>query len=220
MLKKQSDALPELHLKSADTGRKWFTQKPYFLIPLGLLVIYSLMAAESAELLALANKMVTPLVDSLYYVGLGVVKPFINGSMPERYYANLVGIGVWAVVAYNVRTVIWVISRNWWHVDFVTINTKLAQKQMNWSARRTWAVQRLSMVLGIFPITAYALLSLLNSMHGWIVFQVKDLLTPILLIVTFQAAGMFFCGLLTLLATFLFHDLRHLLKITSRKEKQ
>lgn len=95
---------------SPERYRFGFPQKIYFLVPLSILVIYSMIASVSPELLVIADNVITPLVNSLHYIGLGVTKPFMGGPMPERYYTNLVGIGVWATIAYNLRTALWMIS--------------------------------------------------------------------------------------------------------------
>lgn len=188
-----------------------FPQKIYFLIPLSLLVIYSMIASVSQELLVLADNVITPLVNSLHYIGLGVTKPFMDGPMPERYYTNLVGIGVWAAIAYNLRTALWMISYCLQN-NFIESTTKRVQKEKGWSSRKVWFVQRVFLILLILPTTIYSLLCLLNSTQGWLVFHVKDMFTPLLLIVTFEAPGMYFIGLLSLLAMYFFHDLGQLLK--------
>lgn len=154
----------------------WFSQKPYFLAPLSLLMIYSLMASASPELLALTDEVITPLVDSLHYIGLGITKPFMDGPMPERYYANLVGIGVWGVVAYNVRTIAWYAARG----------VKTIDKTRKWAkVREKWGVSGLGLAiaaafLSIVFFASYLVLTLLNGIHGWFVFHVTDMITPIL----------------------------------------
>ncbi len=154
----------------------WFSQKPYFLVPLSLLVIYSLIASESPELLALADKVITPLVDGLHYVGLGVTKPFMDGPMPERYYANLVGIGVWGVVIYNIRTIAW----------YATRGVKTIDKTRAWEkVREKWGILGLGLViaaafLSTILFASYLVLTLLNGIHGWFVFHVTDMITPII----------------------------------------
>ena len=187
-----------------------FPQKPYFLLPLSLLIIYSMIASGSQELLILVDKVITPLVDSLHYIGLGVTKPFMDGHMPERYYTNLIGIGVWGVAIYNVRTIVWLANYRG-ILSIVDQATKKAQEIKGWSPGQAWLRVRLFLLFLMTPISAYSLVSFINSTHGWFVFHVKDLLTPILLIGTFQAPGMFFSGLLAPLAIYLIHDLKQAL---------
>lgn len=158
-----------------DARRAWFGQTGYFLIPTMALVIYSLAAASNVEFLAFMDRGVNPLVDALQYIGLGVVKPFVTGPMPERYYVNLVGIGMWGILAYNVRTILWIVSYHR-HSSFVAVAAEEAAAKNGWTARRTWIVQRLLLLFLIVPATAYAWLCLLNSISGWIVFHVDDLL--------------------------------------------
>lgn len=214
-MKKQTYSLPEQHQDSVNTGHSWFQQKPYFLVPLAILVIYSLIASVSQELLTLVDIAITPLVDSLHFIGLGITKPFMDGPMPERYYTNLVGIGIWGLVAYNLRTCLWMVDYCR-RMNFVEVAAKQVQESKGWSAQRTWIVQRIFLVLLIFPLTIYALFCLLNSTQGWVVFHVKDMFTPFLVIVTFEAPGMFFVGLLSMLAIYLSHDLKQLLKTITR----
>lgn len=54
----------------------------------------------------------------------------------------------------------------------------------------------------------YLFIIVLTQQHaGLLVFHVKDMLTPLLLIVTFEAPGMYFIGLLSMLAMYFFDDL-------------
>lgn len=165
--------------------RTWFSQKPYLLVPLGLLVIYSLIASENLALLALADKVITPLVDSLYYIGLGITKPFMDGPMPERYYTNLVGIGVWGVVAYNIRTITW----------YATRGVKTIDKTGKWErVREKWGILGLGLViaaafLSITLFASYLVLTLLNSIRGWFVFHVTDMITPVINVVVWVLPG-------------------------------
>lgn len=201
----------KLSAPSPERYRFGFPPKIYFLMPLSLLVIYSMIASVSRELLVQADNVITPLVNSLHYIGLGVAKPFMDGPMPERYYTNLVGIGVWAAIAYNLRTALWMISYCLQN-NFIESATKQVQEENGWSSRKVWFVQRIFLILLILPTTIYSLLCLLNSTQGWLVFHVKDMLTPLLLIVTFEAPGMYFIGLLSLLAMYFFHDFGQLFK--------
>lgn len=178
------------------TGRSWFPQKPYFLIPLGILVMYSLIASESPELLLLTDKVIAPLVDSLHYIGLGVTKPFMDGPMPERYYANLVGIGMWGVIAYNIRTIIW----------YATRGIKTTDKKRKWEkVREKWGILGLWLViaaafLSIILFASYLVLTLLNGIHGWFVFHVTDMLTPIINIMVWLFPGAFITAFWWLIA--------------------
>lgn len=206
----------KLSAPSPERYRFGFPQKIYFLIPLSLLVIYSMIASASRELLVQADNVITPLVNSLHYIGLGVVKPFIDGPMPERYYTNLVGIGVWATIAYNLRTALWMISYCLQN-NFIESTTKRVQAEKGWSTRKVRFVQRIFLILLILPTTIYSLLCLLNSMQGWLVFHVKDMLTPLLLIFTFQAPGIYFIGLLSMLVMYFFHDIGQLIRTIFRQ---
>lgn len=199
-----------------DTRRAWFGQTAYFLIPTMALVIYSLAAATNVEFLAFMDRGVNPLVDTLQYIGLGVVKPFVTGPMPERYYVNLVGIGMWGILAYNVRTILWMVSYHR-HSSLVAVAAKEAAAKNGWTARRTWIVQRLLLLFLIVPATAYAWLCLLNSISGWIVFHVDDLFTPLLVVGTFQAPGMFAVGLLLMIMVYLVQDLVHLRRMFTQE---
>lgn len=180
-LEAESDQNSKLHAQEPT----WFPQKPYFLVPLSLLVIYSLIASGSPESLALADKVITSLVDSLYYIGLGVTKPFMDGPMPERYYANLVGIGVWGVVVYNIRTIAW----------YATRGVKLTDKTSKWERVRVkWGILGLGLTiaaafLSIMLFASYLVLTLLNSIHGWFVFHVTDMITPVINVVVWVLPG-------------------------------
>lgn len=194
--------------RAPELYRFGFPQKPYFLIPLSLLIVYSTIASESQELLTLADKIVTPLVDSLHFIGLGVTKPFLDGQMPARYYTNLIGIGVWGVATYNARTIVWLANYRG-VLNFVNQATRKAQELKGWSPGQAWLRTRLFLLFFMTPICAYSSASFLNSTHGWFIFHVKDSLTPLLLIATFQVPGMFISGLLAPLAIYLIHDLKH-----------
>lgn len=166
-------------------GSTWFSQKPYFLLPLGVLVIYSLIASNSPELLIQADKIITPLVDALHYIGLGVTKPFMDGPMPERYYANLIGIGVWGVVAYNIRTLSWYATKG--------VNTR--DPRQLWKRvqeRYGLLVLGLAIVAAFLSIVLFAsflVLTFFNAIRGWLVLHVTDLVTPILNVIAWVFPG-------------------------------
>ena len=154
--------------------RTWFRQKPYVFTTAGLLILYSLIASSSPETLAWVDQFITPVVGGLRFIGLGITKPFMDGSMPEQFYTNLVGIGVWGVVAYNVRSILWFVTKG-----VQTIDRKAAWQKV----RDKWGVAGLifyvaASIVFISLFASYCTLTFLNGIHGWFVFHVRDFIVP------------------------------------------
>ena len=149
------------------------------------MVIYSLIASKSPELLVKADKIITPLVDALRYIGLGVTKPFMVGPMPERYYANLVGIGVWAVVAYNIRTFSWYATRGVNTTDPRQIWKKVKDRYGLLGLGLALVAAFLLIVL----FASFLVLTFFNAIRGWLVLHVTDPVTPIFSIIAWVYPG-------------------------------
>lgn len=109
----------------------------------------------------------------------------MEGPMPERYYAKLVGIGVWGVVAYNVRTIIWYVSKG----------VRTTSKKEKWvEIKKRWGIVGLGVaiifaLLSIIFFASYLVLTLMNSIHGWFVFHVRDMFTPIITVMAWVLPG-------------------------------
>ncbi|OGS72842.1 MAG: hypothetical protein A2063_11000 [Gallionellales bacterium GWA2_60_142] len=154
--------------------RTWFRQKPYVFITAGLLILYSLIASKSPETLAAVDYFLTPIIDSLRFIGLGITKPFMDGPMPERFYTNMVGIGVWGVVAYNLRSVLWFVMKRGRIADRREVWDRLKDKWGIWGMR----LAIVSSVLFGVLCAGYCTLVFLNGIHGWFVFHVRDFIVP------------------------------------------
>ena len=137
-------------------------------------MLYSLIASESPETLPLIDQFITPIVDSLKFIGLGITKPFMDGPMPEQFYANMVGIGVWGVVTYNLRSILWFVMKRGRITDRREVWERIKDRRGIWG-------MRLSIVSSFFfcaLFTCYCALTFLNGIHGWFVFHVRDFIVP------------------------------------------
>ncbi len=171
--------------------RTWFRQKPYVFTTTGLLILYSLIASSSPETLAWVDQFITPVVGGLRFIGLGITKPFMDGPMPEQFYTNLVGIGVWGVVAYNVRSVLW----------FVMRGGRIADRREAWGPiRDKWGVTGLRLAIAgsvLFGalFVCYCTLTFFNGIHGWLVFHVHDFIVPPAFVMMWVFPGALIIGL-------------------------
>lgn len=171
--------------------RTWFRQKPYVFITAGLLILYSLIASKSPEALARVDYFLTPIIDSLRFIGLGITKPFMDGPMPERFYTNMVGIGVWGVVAYNLRSVLWFVVRRGRIADRREVWDQLKDKWGVWGMRLAIVG---SVLLGAL-FAGYCTLTFLNGIHGWLVFHVRDFIVPPACVMMWVFPGAFITAL-------------------------
>ena len=171
--------------------KTWFRQKPYVFTTAGLLMLYSLIASRNSEALVWVDQFVTPIVDSLRFIGLGITKPFMDGPMPEQFYVNMVGIGVWGVVAYNVRSIMW----------FAMRGGRIADRGEAWGPiRDKWGVTGLRLAIASSVLfgalfACYCTLTFLNGIHGWLVFHVRDFIIPPAFVMMWVFPGALIIGL-------------------------
>lgn len=159
------------------SNKTWFHNKPYFLTAVGFLLTYSLIASEWPILLKNINYILSPIVNSLSFIGLGIRKPFIDGPMPSLYYINLTGIGIWSVVIYNIRSVFWYLSNG------VKKNKAASINSIRNGSKKASAFALLAAFFFVALVIAVFLFGFLNGLNGWLVFHVSDFLVPVLLIV-------------------------------------
>lgn len=160
--------------QQAPKKRTWFRQKPYVYATAGFLLIYSLIASQNREMLAWVDIFLSPLVDNLHLIGLGITKPFMDGPMPERFYTNLVGIGVYGVLAYNLRSIFWYVKMGVQTSDKQAIRQRIRDK---WGLPGLWLAIAASYFFGVL-FAIYLVLTFLNGIHGWLVFHVHDFIVP------------------------------------------
>ena len=196
-------------LAALSEPKKWFPQKPILVPLVAALVLYSMIGHGRPELLVWVDKIVTPLVDSLKFIGLGISKPLMDGPMPERFYTNLVGFGVWAVVVYNVAAIRWFLA-NRQYIGYDKLREQRLMAKKGWSQRRAWYVLRATILFVMLPVAVYFTLSFLNGIHGWFVFHVKDFVVPTLIVMTWVFPGAFIISIWAMVLMFVLHDVRDL----------
>lgn len=187
--------------------RAWFRQRLILAPMVTGLILYSIIGSGRPEWLPLVDRVLTPLVDSLHIIGLGITKPFMDGPMPERFYTNLVGIAVWGIVAYNLASLRWfIVNRGSYGFAKGGVERLMAKK--GWSRQRATLYGHLGMFLLWLPFSVFATMALPNGIHGWLVFHVKDFVTPTLTIVTFLFPGAYVVAGWTVVAIYVLHYLR------------
>jgi len=165
------------------------------------------MAAAGPHSLAWANQFVSPLIDSLHFIGYGIVKPFMDGPLPPLFYRNITGIGVLGALAYHVVTILWLFINK----PAVIITPKIALQRLmdkkGWGPVRAWFALEGVLLFLVIPFGAWFTAMLLNGIHGWIVFHVKDLLTPIFTVMLFLFPGAFILAIWITVFEHLVYDL-------------
>ncbi len=170
----------------------WFPQKLILYPTVALTAGYSLIAAFSPRALEWLDLLVTPLTHSLDLIGLGINKPPIDGPMPERFYVNIVGLGVWGIVAYNAASIWWMANGK----GFSTLDRKVVWQRMKVRFGPVGAWLALPVHLLFYALlVAYSALALLNGINGWFAFHVKDFVTPVFVVMTFVFPGAFLAAL-------------------------
>lgn len=177
---------------AAPNSKKWFPQGLIVFPTVAALLIYSTIAARAPGALAWIDQFVTPLVNSLRFVGLGITKPFMDGPLPESYYSNMVGIGVWGVLAYNAVSIWWMVNGK----GFKTVDTKaiLQRLKVQYGLVGAWFALPVFLVFYLL-LAMYCTFVLLNGINGWVVFHVKDFIVPTFSIMAFLFPGAFITGL-------------------------
>lgn len=173
---------------AAPNRSKWFLQGWIVYPTVAALLIYSMIAARAPGALAWVDQFVTPLVNSLRFVGLGIAKPFIDGPLPGRFYSNIVGIGVWGVLAYNAVSIWWMANGK----GFKAVDRKAIWQRLKVQYGPVGACFALPLSLVFYVLFAmYCTLALLNGINGWFVFHVKDFIVPTFTIMFFLFPGAF-----------------------------
>ncbi len=184
----------------AVTAKTWFPQKLIVYPTIALTVGYSLIAALSPRALEWVDLLVSPLTRSLELIGLGISKPPIDGPMPEHFYVNVVGLGVWGLVAYNAASIWWMANGK----DLKAFDRNIAWQRMKvrFGSAGAWFALPLFLFFYALLVT-YSALALLNGINGWVAFHVNDFITPVLVVMTFVFPGAFLAALCFPLMRFL-----------------
>ncbi len=124
--------------------------------------------------------------------------------MPQRYYANLVGLGAWGVIVYNMTTIWWLTTKGFARTDKKVAFLRAKEK---YGSIGMWFAFLVG-ILGMLLMAIYCTLSFLNGIHGWYVFHVKDFMTPPFVIGMSVLPGMLICILWIMLALLVFGLLR------------
>ncbi|MFZ3019346.1 MAG: hypothetical protein WA056_12915 [Gallionella sp.] len=173
-------------------GPKWFAQGWIVSPTVAALLVYSMIAANAPGALEWIDEFITPMVNGLRFIGLGIAKPFMDGPMPERFYSNLVGLGVWGVVAYNTMSFWWMVNGKGLHA----LDRKAVWQRMkvHFGPIGSWfAIPAALFFYLLFVI--YCTIALLNSVNGWFVFHVKDFIVPPFIVMMFAFPGAFIAAL-------------------------
>lgn len=182
--------------KDQPNQKKTFRQLSYIYSTVGVLCVYALIASQSEGMLALVNIVLSPVVDGLHLIGLGITKPFMEGPMPERFYTNLIGIGVYGVLAYNLGVIYWYMKVGAPQLDQQQANKQIETRQR---IRDKWGLPGLWFAIGaayffLVLIAIYLVMSFLNGIHGWLVFSVHDFIVPPAFVMMWVYPGAFIVG--------------------------
>ncbi|MDB5775547.1 MAG: hypothetical protein JWP38_1680 [Herbaspirillum sp.] len=153
--------------KVAEKQSTWFSQKPFWGGFVTLIVLYTLAGTYSPSMLIWMDVILTPLVQALRFLGLGITTPFMGGAMPKEFYVNLTGIAVWGIVIYNIASVLFLYTCKWTFPSTDESRQRALKNKPNWGPVRTW----MTAVTVFFFIATYCTLCLLNGINGWFVFH-------------------------------------------------
>ena len=183
-----SDAIKEMHKQREDhPDIPWpsgFPPAPIFIANAFILITYSTVAATSLNMLDWIDRFVTPVVESLRYIGLGVSDPMIVGPMPETFYSNLIGLGVWGALVFNTRAIFHAI----FHGElpaFPDSAVRLWMVTKNCGRLRAWIMVRLICYFLALPWMLLFIVLLLNGINGWWVEHVGGMIQAIIITMIF-----------------------------------
>lgn len=190
------------------------------ILPIIFIVGYASIGA-SQQMLAWVNQFLTPLVDSLHFIGLGIIKPPMDGPMPVRFYLNLTGLAIWGAFVCNLATITYLVcNRRLYALKFLFETARQhAIESYGWSPNRaTYTLQGGAYFL-FLPFAVFWTLALLNGSHGWFVFHVKGLVVAWETTLVFVFPGAFVTICVFLVVNYISYDLSRLFSLFSRKQK-
>lgn len=210
--------LNELQLNSAQaTKRKCDFSKPVTYLTLVLVIGYACAGAFGAGVLTWADNLISPVVDGLHFIGLGIAKPPIDGTMPERFYTNLVGLEIWCAVMYNAMVIVYLVCNT--HLSEIGFDATMRrlESQRGWAPIRSWLVLHATLYLGALPLGIFWMAALLNGSHGWFVFHTKDIFTSVLTTLVFVFPGAFVSLMLYMVVRCIIFDISQLFILFTRR---
>lgn len=194
---------------------KWFSQAPIFLPIIGIAFAYPLIAAFNSTLLGWIDVVLSPTVDALRWIGMGIDKPPMDGPFPTRFYLNETGIVVWGAVIYNAITFAYlIIKRRPMSRNPEKALQRLIEKH-RWGRVRAWFAVRSAVFLFGVPFAAYCTACLLNGIHGWFVFHIDEYSAVALPLLVFVLPGALAGMMWLAIAEYFFYDCMSLVKFIS-----
>lgn len=192
----------------------WFAQLPIFLVIVAILVIYVVIAAKSRETLNWVDQFVTPTVNALHYLGLGITQPFIAGPKAQSFYSNLVGLGVWGALVFNARTILYAIS----HQAFPS-SPKRAENyfmiEKNYGRLRAWLACRFVCLFVFIPTVMVFTIFLLNGINGWFVFHYAGFFDPMAATLVFVVGpGAYVSTLVLACLAYVVYDIKQIFQLS------
>ena len=198
----------------------YYLVKQVTYLSLVLVIGYTCAGALGLQALTGVDKFISPVVDSLRFIGFGVLKPSIDGPMPDRFYTNLVGLAIWSALAYNAAVVVFLIcsksTRS--EVGFDAARRR-AVDQRGWSPARAWYVLHAIVYFGVLPLAVFWAAALLNGSHGWFVFHANSIVAVAFTALVFIFPGAFVSLLGYAIIRFIVYDLSQLFLLFSRSQK-
>lgn len=210
--------LKEIQLNNAQaTKRKCDFSKPVTYLTLALVIGYACAGAFGAEALTWADKLISPVVDGLHFIGFGIAKPSIDGAMPERFYTNLVGLAIWCAFMYNAMVIAYLVCNT--HLSEMGFDATMRrlESQRGWTPIRSWLVLHAAVYLGVLPLGVFWMAALLNGSHGWFVFHTKDIFTSVLTTLVFVFPGAFVSLMVYIVIRGIIFDISRLFILFTRR---
>jgi hypothetical protein len=172
----------------------WFSQR-YVVAPFVLMLCaYTFIAYFNGEWLKLADKIVSPLVDILRVIGFDIHHPMMDGPISERFYTNIIGIGLWEVFVFNMDTIWWIIVRDPVIGDRNYVTQRLIEKY-GMTFEQADRKSRTAPYYAGIPFVVFFIALFLNSLNGWFVWHVNDYFSAIFYVVLWVFSGSFLATL-------------------------
>jgi hypothetical protein len=185
-----------------------------------LVVGYTCAGALGLQVLTGVDKLISPFVDSLHFIGFGVLQPSIDGPMHARFYTNLVGLAIWSALAYNAAVVVFLIcSKSTRSAAGFDAARRRAIDQRGWSPARAWFVMHAIVYFGVLPLAVFWAAALLNGNHGWFVFHANSIVAAAFTALVFIFPGAFVSLLGYAIIRFIIYDLSQLFLFCSSRPK-
>ncbi|SDT07943.1 hypothetical protein SAMN05216598_3884 [Pseudomonas asplenii] len=146
----------------------WFRTGPFVLVSSVVFFAYALLGSFFPAYRIIADKVVSPLIDSLGWVFLEVRTSPMIGELDPVYYRNIMGLCIFFTALYNLLSLLYMVKFR----RVAAISCEEAHRRMvalrGISVRKAWVLLHVYVYVFVVLLAAAITFSFLNNMFGWL----------------------------------------------------